>query len=531
MIHRDIKPANIIVGKHGETLVVDWGLAKAIGRADPSGGEQTHRPVLIWLIRDPARQCAGHAGLHEPGAGAGRPEPAGPAVRRLQPGRHPLLPADRKAAVRERGHRGHLRAVQEGQFRRPSQHDSALDKALEAICLKAMATEPEKRYATPRALADDLDRWMADEPVSAWREPLARRARRWARRNRTAVTAAGAAVLVALVGTAAVLAVQTQANANLHAANTELAVANAKVTRANTELAASIEREQARFELAQEAIRIFHTGVSEDLLLKQKEFGALRTKLLRGAQDFYRKLEGMLGGQADRDSRLALGAPTSRWASSRRNSTRRRMHWRCTSVPWPCSKSWRARHRPTRSCRARSNGATPPSHSCSRRSGKRPTPWLPSAAPCAIAQDLAASDPADFGRRRELARVDHLHGAFLFDNSRVGEGLDALERARASQEDLVRSSPDGRALPARARQDMRRPGHAPRLRRAEPMRRWRSTAGRATWSRGWSGRTRPMPGSPMKCPGLSATWRLRWNPPAVRTRRSPPTTGRVSCSE
>src|SRR6202040_3191503 len=109
------------------------------------------------------------------------------------------------------------------------------------------------------------------------------------------------------VAAAAVLAVQSQANANLHAANTELAVANAKVTRANTELAASIDREQARFKLAQEAIRIFHTGVSEDLLLKQKEFGALRTKLLRGAQEFYRKLEGLLGDHTDRDSRLALG--------------------------------------------------------------------------------------------------------------------------------------------------------------------------------------------------------------------------------
>ncbi len=44
VIHRDIKPANIILGKHGETLVVNWGLAKAVGRADPSVGEQTIAP-------------------------------------------------------------------------------------------------------------------------------------------------------------------------------------------------------------------------------------------------------------------------------------------------------------------------------------------------------------------------------------------------------------------------------------------------------------------------------------------------------
>ena len=99
-----------------------------------------------------------------------------------------------------------------------------------------MATRPEDRYPTPRALADDLERWMADEPVTAWREPFAAAGRRWARRNRTVVTALAAAVLVALAGTAAVLAVQTRANGRLQQANSALEVANVRVMEANAEL-------------------------------------------------------------------------------------------------------------------------------------------------------------------------------------------------------------------------------------------------------------------------------------------------------
>ncbi len=52
-----------------------------------------------------------------------------------------------------------------------------------------MATVPEDRYKTPRALADDLDRWMADEPVTAWKEPRTRTLIRWLTRHRTGVTA------------------------------------------------------------------------------------------------------------------------------------------------------------------------------------------------------------------------------------------------------------------------------------------------------------------------------------------------------
>src|SRR5262249_11153001 len=93
-----------------------------------------------------------------------------------------------------------LRAVQRGEFPTPRTVAPAIDWALEAVCLKAMATRPENRYATARALAEDIERWMAEEPVAAWREPLARRARRWAKRNRTLVAAAVVALVAGVVG-------------------------------------------------------------------------------------------------------------------------------------------------------------------------------------------------------------------------------------------------------------------------------------------------------------------------------------------
>ena len=169
-----------------------------------------------------------------------------------------------------------------------------------------MALRPEDRYASARALADDVERWLADEPVSAWREPFARRAGRWARRNRSLMTAGSAAVLVALAGLAAVLAVQTRANVRLRQANVDLGIANASVNQANTDLQAANERERQRFDLAVEAIRRYHTDVSEDFLLKQDQFKDLRDRLLRDAIEFYRKLEGLLSGQTDARSRRAL---------------------------------------------------------------------------------------------------------------------------------------------------------------------------------------------------------------------------------
>jgi eukaryotic-like serine/threonine-protein kinase len=359
VLHRDLKPGNVIVGRHGETLVVDWGLAKPMGHTE-AGSNSDERTLVPASSIGSAETLPGMAigtpAFMSPEQASGdikrlgRPSDVyslGATLYCLLTGKPPFKGTDLGAVLRD---------VQRGAFPRPCQVDPSIDPALEAVCLKAMATRPEDRHATARALADDVERWAADEPVSAWREPLGRRVRRWARRNRTAVAAAAAALLATLIGTAAILAVQTKANVELKEANNALSIANAKetkanvelkeanealnianakaaranaelkeanealnianakaaranadLTRANLDLAAAKDREAARFALAKDAVQLFHGQVGDDLVLKEDQFKPLRNKLLKGAAEFYGKLEKLLEGQNDPASRKSLG--------------------------------------------------------------------------------------------------------------------------------------------------------------------------------------------------------------------------------
>ena len=127
------------------------------------------------------------------------------------------------------------------------------------------------------------------------------------RRHRTGVAAVTTAFLAATVGLAAVLVVQTNSNSELKVANLELGLANDRTRLANLNLRLANQRERTRFDLALDAIKTFHGRVSEDLLLREKQFDGLRGKLLHSATDFYVRLENLVKEQADRRSRAALG--------------------------------------------------------------------------------------------------------------------------------------------------------------------------------------------------------------------------------
>src|SRR5262249_51946843 len=177
VLHRDIKPGNIIVGRHGETLVVDWGLAKATGKAELGAEERTLMPTSASGSAETLPGSAmGTPAYMSPEQARGDLEHLGPRsdVYSLGTTLYCLL-AGRPPFEGDVG--DVLRKVQAGNIPPPRTLDPSIDRALEAVCLRAMAPKPERRYASARDLADDVERWLADEPVSAWREPWSRRAR------------------------------------------------------------------------------------------------------------------------------------------------------------------------------------------------------------------------------------------------------------------------------------------------------------------------------------------------------------------
>ncbi len=320
VIHRDLKPSNILLGPYGETLVVDWGLAKVVGRDEPEPGgpaaEVTLQPtsgsgssetVPGSVIGTPAymspEQAEGRLGDIGPSSDV---YSLGATLFSLLTGQPPV--ADREVVEV-------LRKVQRGDLIPARQVNPRVPKALEAVVGKAMALRPTGRYGSARSLAADIDHWLAGEPVSAWHEPWTLRARRWIRRHQATATGVAAAVVVAVAGLMAVSIVQAEANRGLRVSNTRLtdsltreASTSAALRAANVRERASREQAQRRFGLARQAIEQYYTGASEDVLLKEPELEALRKKLLGTSLAFYKRLQAELEGSDDPATRSELAA-------------------------------------------------------------------------------------------------------------------------------------------------------------------------------------------------------------------------------
>jgi serine/threonine protein kinase/tetratricopeptide (TPR) repeat protein len=203
VLHRDLKPGNVMLGKYGETLVVDWGLAKQLKQiAGEAGREELPLTPASGDGSAPTQmgQVVGTPAYMSPEQAAGRLDQLSPAsdVYSLGATLYCLLtgkpPVDRSDVGTV------LRKVVQGEFPAPRQVKRGIAPALEGICLKAMALRPQDRYAAPRELADDIEHWLADEPVRAYPEPHRVRAARWIRRHRVVSASALVLLLTATIG-------------------------------------------------------------------------------------------------------------------------------------------------------------------------------------------------------------------------------------------------------------------------------------------------------------------------------------------
>jgi tetratricopeptide (TPR) repeat protein/tRNA A-37 threonylcarbamoyl transferase component Bud32 len=205
ILHRDLKPGNIMLGKFGETLVVDWGLARPFTRseAERASGEETLTPSVGTEGATQLGQAAGTPAYMSPEQAAGRWDVIGPAsdvyslgatLYALLTGQAPFLGKAEEV----------LRQVERGEVIPPRKVNREVDASLEAVCLKAIAHRPADRYATAQELAADVEHWLADEPVSACHEPLSLLIARWGRRHKLivvgAVTVLACAVLAVAIG-------------------------------------------------------------------------------------------------------------------------------------------------------------------------------------------------------------------------------------------------------------------------------------------------------------------------------------------
>ena len=382
IVHRDLKPANILVTLiDGKPVpkVIDFGVAKATAGRLTDESMSTQFGSVVGTLEYMSPEQAGFSGVDiDTRADI---YSLGVILYELLTG---LRPIDanrlRNAALTEM-----IRIIREEEPSKPSTRLSTdeslpslaalrqteahklmklLRGELDCVVMKCLEKHRERRYETASGLARDIQRYLANEAVEARPPSAGYRFGKFVRRHKGQVVAASMVLLTVLGSLAIVVALQSLNNARLLESLDREMRARLDLAAANDRLVESRAAVEARYDLAVDAIKTFHTGVSEDFLLKEEKFKELRDRLLKSASEFYGRLGALLGKQTDPAARRALAQANFEVAVLTVQVGRTEAALRRTGRCWPGARSWRPSCRVTSRPRSTSAAASPRLRPC-----------------------------------------------------------------------------------------------------------------------------------------------------------------------
>lgn len=285
VIHRDLKPANIMVGPFGETFVLDWGLALDLSEpksSEPAVALQSPDSLLAGTPGFVAPEC-----LDQPLSADARSDiySLGLILYHICVGSSPFTQSQKHTPDKMHA------AVADILSAHLRKRNSSIHPALEAICRKATAIDPAMRYATANELAEDLNRYLSDEPTQAWREPWRYQAARIIQRNIASVVALAVATLLTLAGALGYSWITYRYNFELSKKSAELQEALRQESSQKQLAVEWAEFANNREELANQAIDIFWREIAHYPQLRfSEEFQDLKRSLLKRPMEYYQKL-------------------------------------------------------------------------------------------------------------------------------------------------------------------------------------------------------------------------------------------------
>lgn len=206
VIHCDIKPANIMIGEFGETMLLDWGLAKVYGKEDifdealqktaetiqtgkePDGAQTAGGKVLGTPIYMAPEQARGESDKIGPRSDV---YALGAVLYTILTGRPPFQ-GERSSEILAKVTKGKLKPVLDSEPGAP--------RELASICHRAMALDPGERYPSAKELADEIQQYLSGGLVHAYDYRFSEHMRRFLNRFRAVLATAAAALVLLLVG-------------------------------------------------------------------------------------------------------------------------------------------------------------------------------------------------------------------------------------------------------------------------------------------------------------------------------------------